>query len=337
MRIGVHVRHWTQQPHDVAALARLAESMGFDSIWVSETWGSDAVALATWISAHTERIGIGTGVLQLPARTPVAAAMAGMTVDHLSGGRFRLGLGVSGPQVVEGWHGAVFDHPLQRTREYVDIVRAALARDGVLTAPGPHYPLPRPGGAGRPITMNVAPFRADLPIYLAAMGPRNVALAAEIAEGWIPLLYSPDHPDVFAQAVSDGTAKRDPARGPLDVAPMVLTAVDDDLDVARDAVRRPIALYVGAFGSREANFYKSLVERYGFEPEAAAIQDAMLDGKPSDAVAAVTDAMVDAVALAGPVGRVRERLQAYADAGATSVLAMTTEEATIRGLAEAVG
>jgi F420-dependent oxidoreductase-like protein len=337
MRIGVHVRHWNQQPHDVAALARLSESLGFDSIWVSETWGSDAVALASWIAAHTERIGIGTGVLQIPARTPVAAAMSAMTVDHLSGGRFRLGLGVSGPQVVEGWHGAAFDHPLARTREYVDIIRATLARDGALTAPGPHYPLPRPGGAGRPITMNVAPQRADLPIYLAAMGPRNVALAAEIAEGWIPLLYSPDHAGLFARAVADGIAKRDPARGSLDVAPMVLTAIDDDLDAARDAVRRPIALYVGAFGSREANFYKSLVERYGFEKEAATIQDAMLDGKPSDAFAAVSDAMVDTLALVGPVGRIRERLQVYADAGATSLLAMTTEEATIRGLAEAMG
>ncbi|MGZ4115212.1 MAG: LLM class F420-dependent oxidoreductase [Actinomycetota bacterium] len=337
MRIGVHVRHWNQQPHDVAALARLAESLGFDSIWVSETWGSDAVALATWIAAHTEGIGIGAGVLQIPARTPVAAAMSAMTVDHLSGGRFRLGLGVSGPQVVEGWHGAAFDYPLQRTREYVDIVRAALARDGVLTAPGPHYPLPRPGGAGRPITMNVAPLRADLPIYLAAMGPRNVALAAEIAEGWLPLLYSPDHAELFAGSVAEGSAKRDPVRGALDIAPMVLTAIDDDLDAARDAVRRPIALYVGAFGSREANFYKSLVERYGFEEEAEAIQDAMLDAKPSDAVAAVSDVMVDTLALAGPVGRVQERLQVYADAGATSLLAMTTEEATLRGLAEAMG
>jgi F420-dependent oxidoreductase-like protein len=336
MRIGVHVRHWDKQPHDVAGLARLAEALGFDSIWVSETWGSDAVALSTWIAARTERIGIGAGVLQMPARTPVATAMSAMTVDHLSGGRFRLGLGVSGPQVVEGWHGSVFEQPISRTREYVDIVRRALERSGPLTAPGPHYPLPRPDGAGRALTLNVAPLRADLPIYLAAMGPRNVALAAEIADGWIPLLYSPDHADVFAGSLADGAARRDAALPALDVAPMVLTAIDDDLAAARDAVRHPIALYVGAFGSRATNFYKDLVMRYGFEREANVIQDAMLDGRVSEGIAATTDDLVDAVALVGPVARVRDRLAAYADAGATSLLAMTTDERTIRGLAEAI-
>ncbi|HEX6844502.1 MAG TPA: LLM class F420-dependent oxidoreductase [Actinomycetota bacterium] len=323
MRVGVHLRHWDRTPHDVAGLARLAEEVGLESVWVSETWGSDATVLAAWIAAHTSRIAIGTGVLQMPARTPAAAAMAGLTLDHLSGGRLRLGLGVSGPQVVEGWHGVPFGSPLARTREYVALVRAALAREAPLTLDGEVYRLPVPGGPGKPLKLNVEPLRADLPIYLAAMGPRNVALAAEIADGWLPLLFCPDHADVFGP----------PARREgFDVAPMVLTAIDDDLAAARDAVRRPIALYVGAFGSKAENYYADLVRRYGFEAEVDAIQEAALDGRLTDAIAAVPDALVDALALVGPAARVRDRLAVYEEAGATSVLAMTTDPATIRAL-----
>lgn len=327
MRIGVHVRHWQGTPHDVAELARIAEGGGLDSIWVSETWGSDAVALATWMAAATTTIGIGTGVLQMAARTPAQTAMAALTIDHLSGGRLRLGLGVSGPQVVEGWHGAGFDRPLARAREYVDIVRSVLRRDAPLEAPGPHYPLPLPGGQGKALKTNVRPLRADVPIYLAAMGPRNVALAVEIADGWLPLLFSPEHADAFPMA--------GPPPG-FDVAPMVLTAIDDDLAVARDAVRGEIALYVGAFGSRETNFYADLVRRYGFGVEVDAIQDAALEGRMADATDAVPDAMIDAVALVGPAGRIHERLAAYAAAGVTTVLAMTTDAEVIRSLGEAI-
>ena len=251
--------------------------------------------------------------------------MAALTLDHLSGGRFRLGLGVSGPQVVEGWHGVSFDAPLERTREYVGIVRPMLRRDDVLTSAGPHYPLPRPGGTGKPLKANVRPLRADLPIYLAAMGPRNVALAAEIADGWLPLLFSPEHADAFSIGdLPDG----------FDVAPMVLTSIGDDLAAARDEVRTQIALYVGAFGSATVNFYADLVRRYGFERDVDAIQAAALDGRMADATAAVSDDLVDAVALTGPPARVRERLDAYAGAGATTVLAMTTDASTIRALAE---
>ncbi len=326
MRIGVHLGHWEGSPHDVAGLAREAETCGLDSVWVSETWGSDAMVLATWIAAATTRIGVGTGVLQMAARTPAAAAMAALTLDHLSGGRLRLGLGVSGPQVVEGWHGVAFDHPLARTRGYVAIVRAVLRREGALTSVSPHYAVPRPGGPGKALKTNVRPLRPEVPIYLAAMGPRNVALAAEIADGWLPLLFSPEHVDAFGlSALPDG----------LDVAPMVLTAIDDDVVAARDAVRPEIARYVGAFGSRTVNFYADLVRRYGSEAEVAKIQDAALDGRMADAIAAVPDALVDAVALVGPAERVRERLQAYASAGATTVLAMTKDAATIRALAEA--
>ena len=326
MRIGVHLRHWLGEPHDVAGLAKLAEDVGLDSVWVSETWGSDATVLAAWIAAHTTRVAIGTGVLQMPGRTPADAAMAALTLDHLSGGRLRLGLGVSGPQVVEGWHGVPFGSPLARTREYVAIVRSVLARDEPLAYDGDVYTVPVPGGAGKPLKANVRPLRPDVPIYLAAMGPRNVALTAEIADGWLPLLFCPEHVGVFDL----------PALRPgFDVAPMVLTAIGDDLAAARDVVRPQIALYVGAYGSKAQNFYADLVRRYGFEAEVDRIQEAALDGRMGEAIAAVTDAMVDVLALAGPIGRVRDRLQAYDEAGATSVLAMTTDAASIRGMGEA--
>jgi F420-dependent oxidoreductase-like protein len=322
MRIGVHLRHWDRTPHDVAALAKLAEDVGLDSVWVSETWGSDATVLATWIAAHTSRIAIGTGILQMPARTPAAAAMAAATIDHLSGGRLRLGLGVSGPRVVEGWYGVPYGSPLARTREYVAIVRAALARAEPLSFEGDVYTLPVPGGEGHALKMNVLPLRIDVPIYLAAMGPKNVALAAEIADGWLPLLLSPEHADIPT------------GREGFDVAPMVLTAIDDDIDVARDVVRPDIALYVGAYGPKTRNFYADLVRRYGFEAEVEAIQTAAIDRRMADATAAVSDGMVDALALVGSAARVRDRLQVYSDVGATSVLAMTKDPATIRALVE---
>jgi len=323
MQIGVHLGHWEKEPNDVVDLARETESLGLDSVWVSETWGSDGVALASAIAAGTERIGIGTGILQMPGRTPAMAAMSALTIDHLSGGRFRLGLGVSGPQVVEGWHGQAFDDPLGRTREYVEIVRSVLERKEPLTAPGPHYPLPI--GDGRPLVANVRPRRADVPIYLAAMGPRNVALAVEIADGWLPLFFSPDHVDAF---------ELPPLPEGFDVAPMVRVAIDDDIAVARDALRPTIALYVGSFGSRGVNFYRDLVARFGFADAAAAIQEAALDGRRDDATAAVPDELIDSVALVGPPGAIRDRLGAFEAAGVTTLLAHTSDLGTIRALAE---
>ena len=325
MRLGVHLRHWDRTPHDVAGLAKLAEGAGLESVWVSETWGSDATVLATWIAAHTSTIAIGTGILQMPARTPTATAMAAATIDHLSGGRFRLGLGASGPRVVEGWHGVPYGPPLARSREYVAIVRAALERKDLLTFDGDVYAVPVPGGEGRALKMNVVPLRPDIPIYLAAMGPKNVALTKEIADGWLPLLFSPEHASVFG--LSD-------LRPRFDVSPMVLTAIGDDIAAARDVVRPDIALYVGAYGPKTQNFYADLVRRYGFESEVDAVQGAALEGRMADATAAVTDTMVDTLALAGPPGFVRDRLGAYEDAGVTSVLAMTKEPETIRVLGE---
>ncbi len=324
MQIGVHLGHWEREPNDVIGLAHEAESLGFESGWVSETGGSDAVVLASAIATATERIGVGTGILQMPGRTPATTAMSALTIDHLSRGRFRLGLGVSGPQVVEGWHGQVFDDPLGRTREYVEIVRSVLRRKEPVTAPGPHYPMPV--GKGRALRTNVRPLRVDVPIYLAAMGPRNVALAAEIADGWLPLFFSPDHVTAF---------ELPPLPAGFEVAPMVRVAIDDDIAVARDALRPTIALYVGSFGSRGVNFYRDLVMRFGFADAARAIQDAAMDGRRDDAIAAVPDELIDAVALVGPRDAVRDRLAAFAEAGVTTLLAHTSDVETMRALTEA--
>lgn len=333
MRIGIHVGHWEGRPHDVAGLALEAERVGFDSVWTSETWGSDASILAAWIAARTERVGIGAGVLQMAGRTPAATAMAALTLDHLSGGRFRLGLGVSGPQVAEGWHGTPFDDPIERTREYVDIVRQVLRREQPVTSVGAHYPLPL--ARGRPLKPNVRPLRPDLPIYLAAMGPRNVALAAEIAEGWMPYLYAPARADVFADALETGWKRGDRDPSAFDVAPVVAVAIGDDLAACRDDLRPHLARYVGGMGSRDANFYKDAVTRYGFGDNAERIQVAFLDGRRAEAAALVPDEMVDELCLAGPVDRVRDRLGAWSAAGVTTLLAETRDVDAIRTLAEA--
>ncbi len=337
MRIGIHVGHWERRPHDIAEFAVEAEREGFDSVWVSETWGSDATVLLSWIAAHTERIAIGSGILPMPARSPAATAMAAITLDHLSGGRLRLGLGVSGPQVAEGWHGVAFDQPLERTREYVAIVRRIFRRDEPVTAAGPHYPLPLPGGAGKPLKANVRPLRADVPIYLAAMGPRNVALAAEVADGWIPYLFSPERTDVFSSALAEGADERAPELPALDVAPMVPVAVGPDVGACRDRLRPLLAFYAGGMGSREANFYKDLVTRYGFGDAASAIQDAFLEGRRTEATAHVPDAMLDELCLVGPLERVRERLDAWEATGVTTLLAKVDDAETIRALAEVAG
>jgi F420-dependent oxidoreductase-like protein len=335
VRIGIHLGHWEGPPTDVAELALEAERAGFDSVWTSETWGSDAAILAAWMAARTERIDVGTGVLQMAGRTPAAAAMTALTMDHLSGGRFRLGLGVSGPQVAEGWHGTSFDHPIERTREYVGIVRQVLRREAHVTSPGPHYPLPLAGGAGRPLKPNVRALRSELPVYLAAMGPRNVALAAEIADGWMPYLYSPERADVFGEALEAGWERGSRDRASFDVAPVVAVAFGDDLGVCRGELRPHLARYVGGMGSRKANFYKDAVTRFGFGDAAERIQEAFLDGRRAEAAALVPDAMLDELCLAGPVGRVRERLQAWRAAGITTLLAELRDAAEIRALAEA--
>ena len=303
----------------------LAEEVGLDSVWVSETWGSDATVLAAWIAAHTSRIRIGTGILQMPARTPAAAAMAATTLDHLSEGRLLLGLGLSGPQVVEGWHGVPFTSPLvPNARVRSDRARRARAR-GPLAFDGEVYTLPVPGGPGRPSSSTC---NRDAPTCRST-SPRWDRGT------WRSRPRSPTAGCRCCSAPSAWTCSAlPPRRDGFDVAPMVLTAIDDDVAAARDVVRPQIALYVGAYGSRSKNFYADLVRRYGFDEEVDRVQEAALDRRMADATAAVSDALVDALALVGPVDARRDRVQAYAEAGATSVLAMTTDPSTIRAMGE---
>ena len=339
MRLGLHVGHWLgRPPSDPAPLARLAEELGYECVWVSEAWGSDAVSTAAWIAARTSRIGVGSAVMQLAARTPAATAMTAATLDTLSGGRFRLGLGTSGPRVVEGWHGVRFEDPLGWTREYVEVVRRALRRERLAFEGGRiRLPAPRGTGLGEPLKLAFSPLRPDLPIYLAALGPRNVALAAEVADGWLPMLFSPEHAEVFRGPLEEGFARRGGRPEGFDVAPFAFAATGEDVGACRDAVRPEVAFYVGAMGTRDRNFYNRVVARYGYEAEAREIQEAYLDGRRKDAVAAVPDRLVDEVALVGPVPALRERVEAYREAGATTLVVSTTDEAVVRALAGAVG
>jgi F420-dependent oxidoreductase-like protein len=315
-----------------------AERLGFDSVWSAEAYGSDAVTLITWAAARTERIGVGTAVMQIPARTPAATAMTAITLDHLTDGRFRLGLGVSGPQVSEGWHGVPFDAPLQRTREYVEIVREILRREKPLEFHGEHFDVPVQGGTGlgKPLKTIVHPLRADLPIYLAAIGPKNIALAAEIADGWLPTFYAPAHADVFAASIEEGLRRGGRDRSHFDVAPFVPVLVGDDIQACRDLVKPMLALYVGGMGARGRNFYNTLVSRYGYEADAAKVQDLYLEGRKGEAAAAVPNGLVDDVALVGPKERITEHLQLWRGAGVETLIAGAFQSEALRALAEAV-
>jgi len=337
VRLGLHIGHWGARPLDAVPLVQEAERLGFDSVWTSEAWGSDAVTPLTWVAAHTERIGVGTAIMQIAARTPAATAMTAITLDHLTGGRFRLGLGISGPQVVEGWHGVPYARPLERTREYVGIVRAILRRDAPVEFRGEHYRLPAEGGTGmgKPPKSIVHPVRADLPIYLAAMGPRNVSLAAEIADGWLPILFSPERAGVSRESLEEGFARGGRDARAFDVAAMVPVEIGEDVDACRDRVRPFLALYVGGMGAPGRNFYNALVSRYGYEAEAKEIQELFLSGKPREAAAAVPDALVEEVALVGSGERIRDRLAAWREAGVTTLLVQAKDVEALRTLAEA--
>ena len=330
MRLGFYMGYAPPgtNPLELIELAQEAERLGYDSAWAAEAWGTDAVSVLAWLGATTERIKLGSAILQMPGRTPALTAMTAATLDLLSGGRLLLGLGPSGPQVVEGWHGQPWGKPLARTREYVEIVRAALARETVEHR-GEHYAIPYDGpgatGLGKPLKLLARPLRADVPIYLAAMGPKAVALAQEIADGWLPLFFVPERArEVFGDMGRDG----------FDVAPSVPVVLLDDVEAARDALKPYYALYIGGMGSRGKNFYNELFARYGYEGEAAAIQDAYLDGRQRDAAALVPDAFVDEAALVGPKERIAERLEAYRDSGATTLLLSTRQPEALRAVAE---
>jgi F420-dependent oxidoreductase-like protein len=338
VKLGLNLGYWSRTAPDPAPLARQAEALGYDSVWVAEAYGSDAVTLLAWIAAKTERIRLGSAVLQIPARTPALAAMTAATLDHLSGGRLILGLGVSGPQVVEGWHGVAYGKPLGRTREYVEIVRAILRRERPLEHHGEHYDIPLRGGTGlgKPIKLILHPLRREIPIYLAAIGPRNVALAAEIADGWLPMFFSPYRRAVFEQALAEGLARRPAERGasPLEIAPTAIVALGDDLARCRAAVKPTLALYLGGMGAAGRNFYYDLACRYGYQAAAQKIQAYYLSGQKEEAVASVPDELVDEVALCGPKARIRERLQVWKEAGVSCLICGTADPGALRTLAE---
>jgi F420-dependent oxidoreductase-like protein len=323
VRLAVHIGYWGLglTAREQLEIVQEAERLGYDSVWTAEAYGSDAVTVLGWLAGLTERIRLGTAVMQMPGRSPAMTAMTATTLDHLSGGRFLLGIGTSGPQVAEGWHGQRFGRQLQRTREYVDVLRMALARERVVYK-GETLELPLPDGPGKALKLTVAPVQERMPIYIAAIGPRNTALTAEIADGWIPTLVSPEHMGEFRPALEEGFARAGGGKGydDFDIAPSVNVLVSDDLDAARDAMRPFLGLYIGGMGSRERNFYNQLVQRYGFEDAAREVQDLYLDGKKDEAMAALPGELIDAVSLCGPRDRVRERLAIYRDAGVGTLM-----------------
>ncbi len=341
MKLGLQLGYWGAGPPPHAPeLVEEAERLGFDSVWTAESYGSDALTPLAWWGARTESVRLGTSLCQLSARTPTAMAMAAQNIDHLSGGRFVLGLGVSGPQVVEGWYGQSFSKPLARTREYVSTVRQVLAREGPVTNPGPHYPLPYPGGTGlgKPLKSIVHPLRADIPIILGAEGPKNVALAGEIADGWFPICFSPKAMKSFESSLAEGFARPGARRSATDfeVLAFAPTIVADDIEGAADAFRPYLALYVGGMGAKDMNFHFDVFARMGYEEQATKIQALYLDGRKDDAAAAVPTAMVEDIALVGPKEKLRDDLEAWRESIATSLL-VSGDVATLRTMAELVG
>ena len=346
MRLGVHIGYWGLglSAAEQLELVQEAERLGFDSVWTAEAYGSDAVTILAWLAAQTERIKLGSAIMQMPGRSAAMTAMTAATLDQLSGGRFLLGIGTSGPQVAEGWHGQRFGKQLQRTREYVDVVRMALRRERV-AYDGETLTLPLPDGPGKALKLTIAPVQERMPIYIAAIGPKNTTLTAEIADGWIPTLFSPEHVAEFRPLLEEGFARAGGGKGfaGFDIAPTVNLYVNDDRDAARDAMRHFLALYVGGMGSRKQNFYNQLVQRYGFEEAARTVQDLYLDGRKDEAAAALPAELIDAVSLVGPPDVVRDRLAVFRDAGVgtlmVSPMAWTYADrlAQLRAVAELAG
>ncbi|MCI0548411.1 MAG: LLM class F420-dependent oxidoreductase [Candidatus Rokubacteria bacterium] len=339
MRLGLNLGYSGSAFDLNVPLIQEADRLGFHSVWSAEAYGSDAVTPITWAAARTERIHVGTAIMQIPARTPTLTATTALTLDALSGGRFLLGLGVSGPQVVEGWHGVQFGKPLARTRECVEIVRAVWRREKPLEWSGEYYQIPYRGagatGLGKPLK-SIIHGRPDIPIYLAAIGPRNVELAAEIADGWLPIFFSPERMGVFREALARGFARAGEGKSlaRFDVAPTAAVVMGADAARCRDMVKPRLALYVGGMGARGTNFYNELVCRYGYEDAARRIQDLYLAGKKEEAAAAVPDALVDEVALCGPAERIRDRLAAWREAGITTLICGLRGVDELRTMAE---
>jgi F420-dependent oxidoreductase-like protein len=341
MKLGINVGYWGMGigPQDQLQVVQEAERLGYDSVWAAEAYGSDAATVLAWLAAGTSKIKLGSAIFQMPARSAAMTAMTAATLDELSGGRMRLGIGSSGPQVAEGWHGQRFAHQLQRTREYIEVVRMALARERV-EYHGETLTLPLPDGPGKPLKLMISPVQERIPIYLAAIGPKNTALAGEIADGWLPTLFSPEHVGELRALLQEGADRAGRSLDGFDMAPNVTAYISDDRELARNLMRPMLALYIGGMGSRKQNFYNNLVQRYGFEQAAKEIQDLYLDGKKAEAGDAIPDELIDTVALCGPRDFVRDRIVAYRDAGVGSLvvtpMAFSVEDriAQLRAVAE---
>jgi F420-dependent oxidoreductase-like protein len=318
LKLGLNLGYWGIGPRGEEAVeaVQAAERAGFDSAWVAESYGSDVVSVLAWLVPQTEKIQLGAAIMQVPARAPAAAAMAGCTIDALSGGRFLFGFGPSGPQVSEGWYGVPYAKPWGRTREYVEIVRKVVAREDRLEHKGEHFELPLPDGEGKALKLNFHPVRDRIPIFLGAIGRKSVELAAELADGWIPIFSSPDaFESTWGEHIEAGLAKGGRQRSGLEVSPTVQVAIDGDLDAARAVVRTGLLLYLGGMGSRKTNFYVDLTHRFGFGEVADEVQALYLDGKREDAYAAIPDELVDATSLVGDEAQVAERIGRYEAAG----------------------
>src|SRR3954463_4266829 len=318
MKLGLNLGYWGIGPRGDEALeiVRAAEGAGFDSVWVAESYGSDVVSVLAWLAPQTETIQLGAAIMQVPARAPAAAAMAGCTIDALSGGRFIFGFGPSGPQVSEGWYGVPYAKPWGRTREYVEIVRKVVAREERLEHDGEHFTLPLPDGEGKALKLNFHPVRNHIPIFLGAIGRRSVEITAEIADGWIPIFSSPDaFRETWDEHIEAGLAKAGRSRSDLEVSPTVQVAIDGDTEAARGIVKAGLLLYLGGMGSRKTNFYVDLTHRFGFGEVADEVQSLYLDGKREDAYNAIPDELVNATSLVGSEDEVAERLRKLADAG----------------------
>ena len=341
MKLGLHIGYWgAGPPAGVPELVAEAERLGYDSVWTAEAYGSDALTPLAWWGSTTSRLRLGTDLIQMSARTPTATAMAAITIDHLCGGRFVLGVGVSGPQVVEGWYGQPFPKPLARTREYVSVIRQVLARKEPVTSAGEHYPLPYPGGTGlgKPLKSIVHPLRSDIPIVLGAEGPKNVALAAEIADGWFPIYYSPRREEVYRDALAEGFARPGARRQATDfeILAMVPVIMDDDVERAADFMRPTLALYIGGMGAREMNFHYDVFVRMGYEEAANKIQQLYLDGNKDEAAAVVPTELIEEVALIGPRAKIKDDIEAWTSSRVTTILLGGTSIPTMRTMAELV-
>jgi F420-dependent oxidoreductase-like protein len=343
MKLGLTLGYWMAQPPTDALEKMLeAERLGFDTVFTAESWGSDAFSPLAWYGSQTSRIRLGTSIVQIAGRTPTSTAMHALTIDHLSGGRVVLGLGVSGPQVVEGWYGQPFGKPLARTREYIDIIRQVMRREGPVVNEGLHYPLPFTGpnsiGMGKPLKPITHPLRADLPIWLGAEGPKNIAMTAEIADGWLPIYYSPKVADMYNGWLDEGFA-RPGARGDrksFEIATNCQVVVTDDIDTTLQSMAPMLGFYIGGMGARDMNFHKDVFGRMGYEKEAQEIQDLFFEGERDKAIAAVPLQLAADISLIGPAAKIRDDLAAWEEAGVTMLVIGARDLAEMRRVAEVI-